>query len=176
MRDAVGFAAGGGGARPPLVARARLLGLNQLRIGAIEEGRRNLEASFEGDPYNVWIKNTLDLLDTFTKYQETKTPHFALIVDGKESELLAPYLGELAEEAYDALAERYRFRPPAPIRLEVYRSHGDFSVRTVGLAGLGALGVSFGTRARHRFAVRARDRALQLGLDALARDRPHVSR
>jgi tetratricopeptide (TPR) repeat protein len=28
--------------------------------------------------------------------------------------------------------------------MEVYRSHADFSVRTVGLAGLGALGVSFG--------------------------------
>jgi tetratricopeptide (TPR) repeat protein len=30
------------------------------------------------------------------------------------------------------------------VRVEVYRSHADFSVRTVGLAGLGALGVSFG--------------------------------
>ena len=31
-----------------------------------------------------------------------------------------------------------------PIRIEIYRSHEDFSVRTVGLSGLGALGVSFG--------------------------------
>jgi len=121
-----------------------LLGLNQLRTGAIEEGRRSLEASFKGDPYNVWIKNTLDLLDTFPKYKETKTTHFRLVVHGKESELLAPYLAELAEEAYERLAERYRHGPPAPIRLEVYPSHGDFSVRTVGLAGLGALGVCFG--------------------------------
>ena len=30
------------------------------------------------------------------------------------------------------------------MRLELYRRHADFSVRTVGLAGLGALGVSFG--------------------------------
>jgi tetratricopeptide (TPR) repeat protein len=29
--------------------------------------------------------------------------------------------------------------------MEIYRSHADFSVRTVGLSGLGALGVSFGT-------------------------------
>jgi tetratricopeptide (TPR) repeat protein len=121
-----------------------VLGLNQLRTGAMDEARRNLDASFKGDPYNVWIKNTLDLLDTLPKYQETVTPHFRLIVHGKESELLAPYVGELAEEAYERLAERYRYRPPAPVRLEVYPSHGDFSVRTVGLAGLGALGVSFG--------------------------------
>jgi tetratricopeptide (TPR) repeat protein len=121
-----------------------LLGLNQLRVGAIAEGRRNLEASFKGDPYNVWIKNTLDLLDTLPKYRETETPHFRLVVHGKESELLAPWVGELAEEAYAALSARYGHRPAAPIRLEVYPSHGDFSVRTVGLAGLGALGVSFG--------------------------------
>ena len=121
-----------------------LLGLNQLRVGAMDEGRRNLEASFAGDPYNVWIKNTLDLLDTLPKYRETTTPHFRLVVHGKESELLAPMVGEVAEEAYAALSARYRHRPAAPIRLEVYPSHGDFSVRTVGIAGLGALGVSFG--------------------------------
>jgi tetratricopeptide (TPR) repeat protein len=121
-----------------------ILGLNQLRIGAIAEGRRNLERSFAGDPYDVWIKNTLDLLDTFPKYVETKTAHFELLIHGKESELLAPYAAELAEEAYETLAERYRYRPPAPIRVEVYPSHGDFSVRTVGLAGIGALGACFG--------------------------------
>jgi tetratricopeptide (TPR) repeat protein len=142
--DAVGFAKEAIALDPRSWRGLGLLGLNQLRTGEIEEGRRNLEASFKGDPYNVWIKNTLDLLDTLPKYQETKTPHFALVVHGKESELLAPYLGALAEEAYERLAERYQFRPPSPIRLEVYPSHGDFSVRTVGLAGLGALGVSFG--------------------------------
>ncbi|HEY7510317.1 MAG TPA: tetratricopeptide repeat protein [Vicinamibacteria bacterium] len=121
-----------------------ILGLNQLRVGRIEAGRKNLDASFAGDPYNVWIKNTLDLLDTLPQYVETRTPHFALVVHGKESALLAPYVAELAEEAYQTLAARYRFRPPAPIRVEVYPSHGDFSVRTVGLAGLGALGACFG--------------------------------
>src|SRR5262249_23096770 len=40
---------------------------------------------------------------------------------------------------------KYTYTPPPPIRIEVYRSHADFSVRTVGLAGLGALGGSFGT-------------------------------
>ena len=121
-----------------------ILGLNQLRIGHIEAGRKSLDASFAGDPYNVWIKNTLDLLDTFPQYVETRTPHFSLLVHGKESALLAPYVAELAEEAYQTLAARYRFRPAAPIRVEVYPSHGDFSVRTVGLAGLGALGACFG--------------------------------
>jgi tetratricopeptide (TPR) repeat protein len=120
------------------------LGLNQLRLGEIEEGRKNLEASFAGDPYNVWIKNTLDLLDTFPDYRATASARFSVLVDRKESDLLGPYVAELAEEAYDALAERYGYRPPPPLRIEVFRSHADFSVRTVGLAGLGALGVCFG--------------------------------
>ncbi|MFQ5789756.1 MAG: tetratricopeptide repeat protein [Acidobacteriota bacterium] len=121
-----------------------LMGLNQLRLGHIDEGRRNLERSFAGDPYNVWIKNTLDLLDTFPGYEETRSRRFRIVVDGRESDLLTPYVTFIAEEAYDRLAERYNYRPPTPIRLEVYPSHADFSVRTIGLVGLGALGVCFG--------------------------------
>ena len=122
-----------------------VLGMNQLRVGEVAEGRRNLERAFARDPYHVWIKNTLDLLDTFAKYRETRTARFQLLIDPSESDLLGPYLGELLEEAYDKLVARYGYRPPTPVRMEVYRSHADFSVRTVGLAGLGALGVSFGT-------------------------------
>lgn len=121
-----------------------LLGLNQLRLGAIEDGRRNLEASFKGDPYNVWIKNTLDLLDTFPKYEETPTAHFRILVHGKESALLAPYAAALAEEAYARLSERYGYQPDGPVRVEIYPDHADFSVRTVGLAGLAGLGACFG--------------------------------
>ena len=121
-----------------------LLGMNQLRTGAVAESRVNLDKAFARDPYHVWIKNTLDLLDTFAAYSETRTPRFQLLADPSESELLAPYLGELLEDSYDRLAQRYGYRPKPPVRLELYRSHADFSVRTVGLAGLGALGVSFG--------------------------------
>jgi tetratricopeptide (TPR) repeat protein len=121
-----------------------LLGMNQLRLREIEEGRKNLERSFEGDPYNVWIKNTLDLLDTYPDYVTTRTPRFEIVIEGKESDLLAGYVERMAEEAYESLAERYEFQPETPIRIEVYPSHGDFSVRTLGLPGLGALGVCFG--------------------------------
>ncbi len=122
-----------------------ILGINQLRVGAIEDGRAELERAFEGDPFNPWYKNTLDLLDTFERYRITETEHFLIAIDGREAELLAPPVSDLAEEAYRALAERYQYEPPTPIRLELFPSHADFSVRTVGLAGLGALGVSFGS-------------------------------
>ncbi|MFL5615508.1 MAG: tetratricopeptide repeat protein [Gemmatimonadaceae bacterium] len=122
-----------------------LLGMNELRLGQISTGKKDLETSFTGDPYNVWIKNTLDLLDTFKNYDEIKTDHFVFMIEKDESALLQPYIAELAEAAYARFASTYKYTPPPPIRIEVYRSHADFSVRTVGLAGIGALGVSFGT-------------------------------
>ncbi len=121
-----------------------LLGQNQLRLGEIEAGKANLETAFAGDPYNVWIKNTLDLVDTFVQYRTIQSEHFEFHIHESEAELLAPYVVELAEEAWAVLVERYRFEPPTPVRVELYPSHADFSVRTVGLAGLGALGVCFG--------------------------------
>ena len=121
-----------------------VLGLNLLRLGRIEAARQSLETAFKGDPFNVWVKNTLDLLDTFDEYDEVKRGNYIFMVDTAESGLMSLYLGDLADRAYTTFAARYGFRPSEPIRVELYRSHADFSVRTVGLAGLGALGVSFG--------------------------------
>ncbi len=122
------------------------LGQNQLRLGDIDAASRNLERSFEGDPYNVWVKNTLDLLDTFVNYTLVLAGNgrFRLFLDKKEAGVLGPPMATLAAEAMEKLSARYGFWPTDPIRVEAYPSHADFSVRTVGLAGLGALGVSFG--------------------------------
>lgn len=121
-----------------------LMGMNQLRLGDIETGRVNLERAFEGDPYNPWFKNNLDLLDTFDRYEPHRTAHFELFLHGTEDELLANYLAPIAEEAYDSLSRRYEVEPTLPVRAELFPNHADFSVRTLGEAGLGALGVSFG--------------------------------
>ena len=124
-----------------------VLGLNLLRTGRVAEARRSLETSFAGDPYNIWVKNTLDLLDTYTGYDEIEHGEggrFQFVIEKPESALLSLYLGELLDSAYAVFVRRYGFSPAERVRVEVYRSHADFSVRTVGLAGIGALGVSFG--------------------------------
>lgn len=121
-----------------------MLGLNELRRGRAEAARRHLEQAFKGDPYNVWTKNTLDLLDTYPRYRTVRTPRFELFLHEDEADLLSLYAAEIAEEAYRNLSERYGYQPPSPIRVEFYPNHADFSVRSVGLAGLGALGVAFG--------------------------------
>ncbi len=121
-----------------------VLGVNRLRLGDIAGGRAALETALGGDPFDLWTKNTLDLLDTLQRFPETASQRFRFVMDGRESALLTLYFAPLAEEAYRALAARYGIQPRAPIRVEVYTRHADFSVRTIGLAGIGALGACFG--------------------------------
>lgn len=143
-REAAAFA-DAGVKRDPRSARAlALLGINQMRLGQVAEGGATLQRAFVIDPYDVWTKNTLDLVDTFKDYTELATPRFVIAVETKDAPLLDLFIGPLAEMAYDSLSTRYGFKPATPVRVELFRSHADFSVRTVGLAGLGALGVSFG--------------------------------
>jgi len=119
-------------------------GMNRLRTGDTDAGRRSLETAFRGDPFDLWTKNTLDLLDKVDKFATATSENFVLVAPEREVQVLAPYLLPLAERAYEALARRYQHRPRGPIRIELYSRHEDFSVRTVGLAGVDILGVSFG--------------------------------
>ena len=130
---------------PSSVRALGTLGTDQLRLGDIAGGRATMERAFALDPFNPWYKNTLDLLDHLATFRTVDRGHFRLVVPPNEADVLTAYLFPLLEEAYDSLATRYDYRPVDPIRIEIYDRHADFSVRTVGLAGLGALGVSFGT-------------------------------
>ncbi|MES2523353.1 MAG: tetratricopeptide repeat protein [Gemmatimonadota bacterium] len=122
-----------------------VLGTNQLRIGKMAEGQRALDQAFKLDAFNLWHMNTLELLDDMKSFRTIERGRFQLVAPAEEAELLALYILPLMEQAYDSLAVRYAYKPPAPVRLEFFRDHADFSVRTVGLTGLGALGVSFGS-------------------------------
>lgn len=121
------------------------LGMNQLRAGDIEAGRRTLESAFRGDPFNLWVKNTLDLLDVLETFDTAESRRFVFRLHPDEAAVLSIYAPMLAEEAFAAMERRYGYAPPTPVSVEIYDRHADFSVRTVGLAGLGALGVSFGS-------------------------------
>jgi tetratricopeptide (TPR) repeat protein len=143
-QDAVDFAQRAVDIDPASWRGYGILGINQLRIGEMEKGHANIVRAFEGDPFNVWTKNTLDLLDSENDYQTIEGEHVVVVLHKKEAQLLQPYLLTLAEDAYRFYAKRYGWQPAGPIRVELYPDHRDFSVRTLGLAGIGILGVSFG--------------------------------
>jgi tetratricopeptide (TPR) repeat protein len=120
------------------------LGIQLLRVGKVAEGRAELERAFAGDPFNIWAKNTLDLLDSMREYQETIRGPFLVKTSPKETGALAGYAADLLEEAHKKLTAKYRFTPRAPVSVEIFPNHEDFAVRSLGLPGLGALGVCFG--------------------------------
>jgi tetratricopeptide (TPR) repeat protein len=120
------------------------LGMSLLRLGQMESGREAVEKAFKGDGFNVWAKNTLDLLDTMRDYKETKSGSFIIKASAQESDVLAPYAANLLEEAAAKLTAKYKFTPKGPVIIEIFQNHEDFAVRTLGIPGLGALGVCFG--------------------------------
>jgi len=129
---------------PRLWSSHLALGMGLLRLGKMEEGRAAVEASFEGDPFNLWAKNTLDLLDSMKEYRETKHGDFIIKADAKENDVLVGYATDLLDEVKQKLSSKYKFTPRAPISVEIFPNHEDFAVRALGLPGLGALGVCFG--------------------------------
>jgi cellulose synthase operon protein C len=129
---------------PQLWAAHSSLGMNLMRIGELGEGRKELERAFQGDGYNVWAFNTLNLLDTMDKFAVLHSEHFSFKLDKEDEPVLGPYAPKLAEEAYANLTRRYGFTPKGPLQVEIFPDHGGFAVRTLGLPGLGALGVCFG--------------------------------
>jgi cellulose synthase operon protein C len=129
---------------PNLWSARTQLGIQLLRIGKAAEGREELDKAFEGDPFNVWAKNMLELLDTMKDYVDTVRDPVLIRTAPDETGALAPYAAELAEEAHKKLSAKYKFTPKAPITIEIFENHEDFAVKALGLPGLGALGVCFG--------------------------------
>jgi tetratricopeptide (TPR) repeat protein len=142
--DAVEFGKRAVALSPRLWSARTQLGIQLLRVGKVAEGRAELERAFAGDPYNIWAKNTLDLLDSMGDFTDTVRTPFIVRAAAKESGVIGPYGASLLEEAYRKLTAKYQFTPRAPITVEVFANHDDFAVRSLGLPGLGALGVCFG--------------------------------
>lgn len=132
------------------------LGSNLLRDNRITEARQQLEAAYQGDPYNPITVNLLRLLDTLKDFDVLTYPEQAgvrsasqqqpivLRMDKKEAQVLAPYARRLAEQSIAAYTERYDFKLQEPVIIEIYPNHDDFAVRTAGVPGIGLLGVTFG--------------------------------
>ncbi|HVT92210.1 MAG TPA: tetratricopeptide repeat protein [Bryobacteraceae bacterium] len=121
------------------------LGINLMRLGRNDEARAQLVMCYENGFRNLETVNSLRLLDSFRNFETVTEGNAVLVLNRKEADLLKPYFGELVNRAMKTYEAKYRFRLPGMVRLEVYPDHEDFAVRTSGMPGLGALGVTFGT-------------------------------
>ncbi|MCX7803882.1 MAG: tetratricopeptide repeat protein [Planctomycetota bacterium] len=130
------------------------LGMSLARLGEEEEGRRYLARSYRMNGFNIWAYNTLRVLDKILGDPASKVPpQFVSIGDGalfatkaheKEAAIIGPYAVEIQRRAWDRLTRRLGFEPKRPVFIEYFPTPDDFSARTVGLPGLGALGCCFG--------------------------------
>ena len=120
------------------------LGIGLLRLGEAERAREHLERSYEQDAFNLFVANTLSLVEEYAAFARLESAHFRLLIHEDEQEILGPAILRVAEACYAALAERYPYRPQGKILLEAYKDADDFAVRIAGVPHLGLLGVSFG--------------------------------
>ncbi len=129
---------------PDLLPAKAELGVNLMRLGEETEARQLLEACYNANWRTAPVTNTLTLMDSYKNFVTFKKGMLILRVHKKEADLLRPYFEEELERASNVFEKKYQLKLTRPVQLEVYPDHEDFAVRTMGLPGLGALGVTFG--------------------------------
>jgi len=120
------------------------MGVNLMRLGQEDEARKQLEQVYNAGFQSPETVNSLRLLDSYKNYDTFKTPTTILRLNKKESALLRPYFQAEFDRALATYEKKYHYKLKQPVQIEVYPDHEDFAVRTLGMPGLGALGVTFG--------------------------------
>jgi tetratricopeptide (TPR) repeat protein len=131
-------------ADPQLWSARSELGINLMRLGQEEEPRKHLEMCYENGYRDADTVNTLRLLDSYKNFTTFKDDNTIIRLNSKEADLLLPYVRAELKRAIATYEKKYQMKLPTPVQVEVYPDHEDFAVRTMGMPGLGALGVTFG--------------------------------
>ncbi len=129
---------------PDLNSARSEMGVNMMRLGQEDEARKQLEQAYNAGYQNPETVNSLRLLDSYKNYDTFRTPTTILRLNKKESALLDPYFQEEFDRALATYEKKYHYKLTRPVQIEAYPNHDDFAVRTLGMPGLGALGVTFG--------------------------------
>jgi tetratricopeptide (TPR) repeat protein len=131
---------------PDYYEAMQALGTGYLRLGDEKRGVEWLRKAWKGDEYNVRTYNTLELFENELPraYGFTQGKNFKFRYPNEEKPILSRYIEPLLDRAFEDMVARYGFRPAAPLVIELFHDPQHYSVRTVGLPNLGALGVCFG--------------------------------
>src|SRR6202049_4223775 len=131
-------------ADPRLWSARSQLGINLMRLGPEGGPRQQVEMAWNNGYRDKPTTNSLKLLDSYKNFTVIKNAGTILKLDKKEAELLQPYIAQVLTRAIATYESKYKMKLPGPVQVEVYPNHPDFEVRTTGMPGLGALGVTFG--------------------------------
>jgi tetratricopeptide (TPR) repeat protein len=129
---------------PQLDSAKAQLGINLMRLGMKDEAYQLLKSCWDSGFQSKAISNSLTLMDSYKNFVTFKTDNTILVLHKKEAELLHPYFESEMKRAIATYEKKYKLKLERPVQVEVYPDHADFAVRTLGMPGLGALGVTFG--------------------------------
>ena len=127
---------------PQLLGPRSQLGMIEMRLGHEAKARELLKASFELDPYNVRVKNQLEVLDLLDTYETIETEHFVIRFDGSKDQRLARHMARYAEQCYADLTETFDYQLPEKAILEIFhdaqgiKARQWFGARMVGLPNI----------------------------------------
>jgi cellulose synthase operon protein C len=130
-------------ATPDLWSAHSQLGINLMRLAREGEAKQELDLAYENHFRDASTANSLTLMDSYKKFDTFETSTTMLKLNKKEAEVLRPYFQAEMLRAMATYEKKYKIKLKEPVQVEVYPDHEDFAVRTMGLPGLGALGVTF---------------------------------
>jgi len=126
-----------------------LLGAVYMDMGREDEARPVLQQAFEQDPFNVRVKNTLEVLDLLGQMRTLDAAGCEFRFD-EGDELLIRYVSRAMEDDYPRLCALFGYRPPQPPLVEIFRQargasgHDWFGTRMVGLPYVGTVAACTG--------------------------------
>ena len=145
-----------------------------MRLGQEDEPRQQLEMCYDNGYRDAATVNSLRLLDSYKNFVDVQGRQHHPKLNKKEADLLHPYFEEVLKRAIATYEKKYKMKLPGPVQVEVYPDHEDFAVRTMGMPGLGALGVTFGEVVAMDSPSGRKPGDFQLGQHAVARDEPRL--
>jgi tetratricopeptide (TPR) repeat protein len=131
-------------ADPQLWAAHSALGIDLMRLGQEDEPYKEIELAYNNDYRDAATVNSLRLLDSYKNFETFRDGSTIIKLNKSEAALLLPYIRSELHTILAAYSKKYQMTLPGPVQVEVYPDHEDFAVRTMGMPGLGALGVTFG--------------------------------
>ncbi len=142
--DAVQYYRKAIGADPELWSAHSALGIDLMRLGKEDEPYKELELAYNNGYRDAATVNSLRLLDSYKNFETFRDGETILRLNQSEAAILLPYMQPELHAIIATYENKYHMTLPAPVQVEVYPNHEDFAVRTTGMPGLGALGVTFG--------------------------------